>query len=241
MQLVVVNPAAAASAPRAERSELLALDADGIVTLLNACRDEELRRIVYVAVHTALRISEIMGLRWSDIDFDGRRASIARAVKYIDGEYVLRVPKSEHSRRSVALSQETVEAFKQQRRWQLEARLQAGGAYVDGNLVFAGPLGEVKSLGAVRSAFKRVVKRIGHPDLRFHSLRHTSATLALKAGVHPRIVSERLGHSRIDITMRVYSHVLPDMQRDAADALDAMLPPLKNTGAEVDRRQSGGN
>ena len=225
MQLIATNPADAVSPPSWERTESVTLSSANSARLLGVCDDPELRRIVYVALQTGLRISEILGLQWGDIDFDSGRAAIARAVKLIDGKHALRAPKSAHSRRSVALGEQTLTALREQRQWQRERRLQWGGAYVNHDLVFADPLGDIRPLHTVRVPFKRAARLTGFPDLRFHNLRHSSATLALKAGVHPRIVSERLGHASVAITMNVYSHVLPDMQRDAADALERLLPP----------------
>ena len=223
MQLLATDPSAVVKAPNIERSELATLSEADVALLLEACGDSELRRIVFVAVQTALRISEILGLKWSDINFDAGRASIACAVKYTDGEHVLRTPKSGHGQRAVALGSGTVAALREQRQHQAEHRLRTGPAYADQGLIFAGPLDDIRSMGSTRNAFKRAARQVGFPDLRFHDLRHTSATLALKAGVHPKIVSERLGHANVAITMNVYSHVLPDMQRDAADALDKLV------------------
>lgn len=231
MQLIAINPAVAVKAPRSERKEMVTLSVEQVGRLLDACGDGELRTIVYVAVHSGLRVSELMGLKWSDLDWGERRVAVTRAVKLIEGEYVLRTPKSARGSRSIALGQEAIDALRAHQTDQATHREELMGAYVDQYLVFAGKLGEVRSLGVLRIAFKRAARRAGFPSLRFHDLRHTMATLALRAGVHPRIVSERLGHASVRITLDTYSHVLPDMQRDAADALDAMLPRLPDTVA----------
>lgn len=113
--------------------------------------------------------------------------------------------------------------LREHRARQAERRLALGAAYAEGDLVFAGITGTPMVAHNVSRAFKQLVTRAGVTPVRFHDLRHTAATLMLKAGVHPKVVSERLGHSTIAITLDTYSHVLPDMQRDAAEALDRVL------------------
>jgi integrase len=132
-------------------------------------------------------------------------------------------PKTQRSRRGVALSRETAAVLAQHRRRQLESRLNLGPAYEDHDLVFADPLGRPVPPYRLSQRFARVAKAAGVAPLRFHDLRHTSATLLLKAGVHPKVVSERLGHAGVSITLDTYSHVLPGLQEEAADLMDSYL------------------
>ncbi len=120
-------------------------------------------------------------------------------------------------------------------RWaQLEARIAAGSAWTDLDLVFTTPLGTAIEPGTLARAWSRVLAVAGVGHVRWHDLRHAHATLMLQAGIHPKIVSERLGHASVAITLDTYSHVLPGLQASAAAALDALLvPPVDDPVADV--------
>jgi integrase len=223
-QLLARNPADAVEAPRPPRHEMRVLTPDGVQRLLAACEDSELYAIVFVAVATGLREGEILALRWSDVDLHGSSAHVTRTLQYVSGRGLLfREPKTSRSRRRVSLSRETVAVLSEHRRRQLERRLALGPGYEDQNLVFVGSAGKPIPPYSVSQRFATLVKAAGIGPLRFHDLRHTSATLMLSAGVHPKIVSERLGHSGVAITLDTYSHVLPGLQEEAANLLDAFL------------------
>jgi integrase len=133
-------------------------------------------------------------------------------------------PKTARSCRQVTLTKQAVEALRQHRAGQLEERLQMGAAWEDNDLVFANEVGRpIEAGNLIRRSFHPLLERAGLPRVRFHDLRHTAATLALGKGVHPKIVAEMLGHSQIAVTLDLYSHVTPTMQRQAADALEAVL------------------
>ena len=180
-----------------------------------------------------MRLGEPLGLKWDDLDLDDGRATIARSLQYLHRELTLRPPKTARSSRGIALSTATVEVLKEQRRTQLEHRLQLGPPYAAKDFVWADAIGRPLRPYAVSIGFRKVATAAGHPDVRFHDLRHTSATLALRANVHPKVVSERLGHASVNITLDTYSHVLPDIQRAAADALDAMIAAPISSQARV--------
>jgi len=223
-QLIARNPADAVSPPRFPRREIPALSVEDTRRLLQQAEGTPWYAIIYLAVATGARLGELLALRWSDMDLDGGVMRIARTAQRITGRgLVYSTPKTPSSSRSVALSPETVRVLSEHRRSQLELRLVLGPAYEDSNLVFAWGNGHPLERGAVRSALKKIARSAGLTPPRFHDLRHTAATLMLVSGVHPKIVSERLGHATIAITLDTYSHVLPDMQRDAANLLDAIL------------------
>ena len=136
---------------------------------------------------------------------------------------VFRQPKTRLSRRAVALSTDAVRVLREHRRAQLEERLRAGGAYVDRDLVFASSIGTALEAGTTARTWLRVLAAAGVGHVRWHDLRHAHATLLLRQGVHPKVVSERLGHASIAITLDTYSHVLPGLQATAAESLDVAL------------------
>lgn len=203
---------------------MVTLSADEVQQLLRALDDDGDRRLVFVAVSTGLRLGELCGLKWGDLDWDARAASIRRSLQYLGSDGLMfRAPKSAAGRRSVALSSATVRTLREHRSARAERRLKMGSAYDDDDLILADPLGSPVKPYKVSERIIRQGRAAGYNGFRFHDLRHTMAALALRAGVHPKVVSERLGHANISITLQVYSHVLPDLQREAADALDEVL------------------
>ena len=169
-----------------------------------------------MAAREGLRQGEILGLRWQDVDLDGGTLAVtgslqgARRSALTIGE-----PKSRHSRRSMALFPETVEALREHRTRQLEERLPAGSMWGDGDLVFPNDFGAYLSTTTLTRNLDGILRRAGLPDVRFHDLRHSAATDWLKNGMHPKVASERLGHASVGITLDLYSHVTPTMQREA--------------------------
>ncbi len=177
-----------------------------------------------LALLTGMRRGELMGLKWDDIDFQRRNLSVKRTLsRGAKGGFTFGLPKTAHGRRSIALPQSAVESLQRHRVKQLEARLKVASTYKDDDLVFANALGEPLHPNTIAYRFKKLQKDAGLPVIRIHDLRHTSATLMLANGEHPKIVQERLGHADVSMTLNRYSHVTMDMQREAADRLDRLI------------------
>lgn len=227
-QIVARNVADAVEPPRRARREMQTLSAEQVRRLLQEAEDTEDYALIYVAVNTGLRRGELLGLKWEDIDLKEGAAQIRRSLQRIRGEgIVAREPKTHRSRRSVSLPPTVVEVLKKQKAGQAREKLFWGEAYQDNGLVFATSLGTPIEPANLSRRFQRLINSAGLPATRFHDLRHAHASLMLKAGVHPKIVSERLGHSAVGITLDTYSHVLPNLQKEAARKLDEQLfgPP----------------
>ena len=223
-QLIARNPADAVKPPRPGRYAITVLGPEQIGRLLQAADNTRHGTLVYTAVMTGLRLGELLGLRWQDAGLDAQALYVRQTCQWVNGQgFVFREPKTHRSTRAVALSPRTVDRLRQHRRQQLEERLVAGAAYQDRDLVFVTALGTPLRQSDVRRVWLRIVSAAGLERVRFHDLRHAHATLMLQQGVHPKIVSERLGHSGIAITMDTYSHVLPGLQADAAAGLDQLL------------------
>ena len=220
--LIQRNPADLVEPPKAERREMRTADAETLRLLFDECTDADLRRMVYVLVQTGLRAGELLGLKWPDVDWEHGTIHVVRARNTFE-DSGFGDPKA-RSRRSVAISPATIETLREHRVAQNEARLLLGKARHDFDLVFPRVDGRPEDVNNLSKRFGALRDRLGIQGLRLHDLRHTSATLALQAGVHPKVVQERLGHANIGITLDTYSHVLPNMQREAADALDALVP-----------------
>jgi integrase len=171
-----------------------------------------------------MRRGEVLGLRWRDLDLGEGRLSVTQQLIQAKGEPRISEPKTETSRRSVALDAETVAVPRGHRKAQAAERLAIGPAYQDEfGLVFCREDGTPVWPRTFTRDFAAHVKAAGLPVIRFHDLRHTHATLALQAGVHPKVVQERLGHAKIGITLDTYSHAIPAMQADAAAKVAALI------------------
>ena len=224
-RLLPTNPAAYVDKPRAQKKEMLALGPAQAARFLEAAAHNRWGAFFAFAIATGMRPSEIFALQWDDVDLDAGQVVVRRArTRKADGGWHLTQPKTPRSRRTIPLPATVARQLREHRKAQLEERLAAGAAYVDGGVVFAGPKGHHMNERTLGYHLKHVLKQAGLPkEFRLYDLRHTCATLLLAANVNPKIVSERLGHSTIVLTLDTYSHVLPTMQRAAADQLEAML------------------
>ncbi len=178
---------------------------------------------VVLAVSTGMRRGEILALRWADIDFGSNQLSVSRSLELTTKGLNFKTPKTAKSRRRIALPQVITRMLSALKVSQAAEKLRLGPAWQDNDLVFPRRDGTPWRPDSFSSQFSALVRYHKLPHVRFHDLRHTHATQLLKQGVHPKIVSERLGHSNIAITLDTYSHVLPGMQESAIEALDASL------------------
>ncbi len=165
---------------------------------------------------TGMRRGEILGLRWSDVDLEAGVASVVQTLAVVDYHLTFSEPKTARGRRGVALDPVTVSAVRAHRARQAQERLVLGPAWRDTGLVFTAVDGSALHPERFSNWFEQHTTRAGSPRVRLHDLRHSYATLALSAGVHPKIVSERLGHSTVAITLDLSSHVTVGMQQEAA-------------------------
>ncbi len=224
-QLVPRNVARATTAPRSRKPEMLTLDREHTKRLLSAAKGDRLEALYLLAVTAGLRQGELLGLRWADIDLEAGTLSVKRSLRYEKNGPYYTEGKRDRSRRRVELGASTVAAIKAHRKRQNEERLAYAGLWEDHDLIFPDENGRPIRARNLARFFQKLLKRSGLEDLglTFHGLRHTCATLMLLNDVPVKVVSERLGHADVALTLRVYSHVLPGMQKDAADGLDEML------------------
>jgi integrase len=185
----------------------------------------------HLAASTGLRRGELLGLRWCDVNLDNALLQVLQTVIVVNAQVLVDTPKSPSSRRRVDLDSKTVEVLREHQR----AATQADGVNPhdllrSSQLVFSRAGGEPLHPTLFSYWFQRQVALAGLRRIRLHDLRHTHATIALQAGVHPKIVCERLGHSSITITLDTYSHVLPSMQREAAETVAALIDTFAISG-----------
>jgi len=222
-RLLTRDPSDAVSPPRPKRPEIRALTDTEMAALLEQAKGTRLHLPVLLAMSTGLRRSEIFGLRWCDVDFEASQLAVRQTLQEVRKRLYFREPKSSKSRRTVALSAFVLEALKRHRAGQAAERLSLGAGYRDLDLVLAQWDGSPWKPESISTLFRAVVRRAGLGHVRFHDLRHSHATQLLRLGVPAKVVSERLGHATIGITLDTYTHVLPGMQEDAAKKVDLAL------------------
>ena len=222
--LVPRNVADLVDPPRNAHFEMTTLSPEQARLFLETVAGNRLETLYVLALTTGMRQGELLGLRWRDVDFEEGTLQVRGSLQRIGGKLTVTATKTQHSQRRVSLTPSAVSALRRHRIVQKEERLRLGAAWQGEELVFTNEIGRpIGSASLLRLSFLPVLKRAGLPQMRFHDLRHSAATLLLGRGVHPKIVSEMLGHSKIGTTLDLYSHVTPTMQREATVAMEAIL------------------
>jgi len=220
------NPVDAADPPKINRTESGAMktwSAEQLRAFLAGVQEERLYPLWHTLAMTGMRRGEALGLRWEDVDLEAGRLAVRRALIPHGRGVIVSEPKTARGRRSIALDPETVEVLKAQAARQLAEQDDWGDAWTDSGHVFTKEDGEALDPEDVTRYFRRTVKAAMLPQIRLHDLRHTHATLALRAGIHPKVVSERLGHAAVSFTLDVYSHAIPAMQEEAANLIAELV------------------
>ena len=205
-----------------DRPEMRVWSAEQAATFLDAVAGDRLGPLYDLALNTGMRRGELVGLRWSDIDLDAGVVSVRRNRVIVDGAVADVTPKSKKAR-TVDLDPSTVKMLRSHRAAQLQERLAWGEAWTDSGYVFTREDGTPLHPDTASSRFETLVTAAGVPPIRFHDLRHTHATLGLAAGVPVKVMSERLGHAKVQITIDLYQHVIPGMGADAAAKIAGLL------------------
>jgi integrase len=227
--LIPRNATEAVKPPQPSREEMHPLTPEQAKLLLQVAHEtgDRLEALYVLAIHAGLRQGELLGLKWDDVDLDDGSLQVRRTLSITKNGPVFTSPKTTGSRRSVKLTNNATEALKSHLKRQLAEIDRVGSLWSPGDadgLIFASETGEPLDRRAVtKLKFKPLLKQAGLPEIRFHDLRHTCATLLLTRNVNPKIVSEMLGHSTIAITLDTYSHVLPNMRDQAAAAMEEAL------------------
>lgn len=220
--LMMRNVCDAVEKPRAPKKAMQVLTIEEVGRFLKVAKADRLSALYVLAVATGLRQGELLGLQWQDVDLDAGTLAVRRQLSEDAGVLQFTEPKSDKGRRRVDLPAFAVKALRAHRKRMLKEG-------TPGPLVFCDTDGKpIRKSNLLRRSFFPLLTEAKVPRVRFHDLRHTSATLLLTQGVHPKVVQERLGHSQISLTLDTYSHVLPSMQKDAAAKLDSLLAGIRS-------------
>ncbi|HET8843502.1 MAG TPA: site-specific integrase, partial [Ktedonobacteraceae bacterium] len=243
-ELVPRNVCDLTSPPRRERYEMQTLTLEQAQKLLDALSGHKWEALFKLALATGLRRGEVLGLKWQDIDFEASTLQVRRILSRVptntanrEHVYVEAEPKTKRSRRSVVIAAFAREALEKHHTIQLEAKQKAGEYWQENDYVFCTTRGNHLNPNYVVDVLKKLLRNAGLPNIRFHDLRHSAATLLFKMKVHPKIVQELLGHSNISITLDIYSHVLPGMQEDAINSLDQAFKGLKRGNPRAGKKK----
>ena len=199
-------------------------------TFLIAARSSPLEALYHLALKTGARQGELLGLKWSDLDWKTARITIQRQYQSIpngNGVGLFTTPKSISGRRTVQLGQEVLITLKNHQLKQAIARSLAGDRWKDHDLIFPSSIGTPKNASNLMKDFSDVLKRAGLKHIRFHDLRHTAATLMLNHGIPAIVVAGILGHSNSNVTLSIYGHVMTDQQLPAAKLMDTLVTPIE--------------
>jgi integrase len=230
--LLVRNVADAVSPPHTTQPEMQTWNESEVSIFLDAARVTPYNELFYLALFTGMRRSELLALRWQDIDFIYGQISVNRSLHVLKGgKVIFRQPKTATGRRTIALPPSALLLLTDYRKQKDAEALLLARPVLDTDLVFS-TLGKPLLPNTVTHAWGKLVKCTGLKAIRLHDARHTHASIMLKQGIHPKIVQERLGHSSIQITLDTYSHVAPGLQEAAAQRFDDAFKVVHNKAAE---------
>jgi len=225
--LISRNVADAVDKPKIQRPEMRPMTENDVSRFLEAAKPGHYYDLFYTYLFTGMRRSELLAVRWCDVDLLGMQISVSRTMQYLTGvenHVTFKEPKSKKSRRLIALSPSTVLVLEEHREAQERMResLQLP-PMTENDLIFSHWDGSPLLPDSITHAWVKLVRKCGLKGIRLHDARHTHATIMLKQGVHPKIVQERLGHATISTTLDTYSHVAPGLQQAAATGFDDIL------------------
>jgi integrase len=224
--LIPRNPADSVKAPTPTPREQYPLSASEARKLLETAQGDRLETLYVLAVYTGMRRGELLSLKWADVDLENATVRVHRTLTRTENgkRFVLGEPKTKKSRRTVRLTPRAVEALKSHRARQADEKRRTGSLYQDQGLVFASESGSLINPSNLRQrSFVPLLKRADLPKITFHDLRHTCASLLFQKNIHPKLAQDLLGHASVAITLDTYSHMLPGMGSEAADAIGEAL------------------
>lgn len=219
-QMISSNPCELVNIPKGTKEEMKYWAPDEINFYLEQIKDHKLYNATFLAVHTGLRVGELCALQWKDVDLVNGTLTVNKTMQRIDGNLELKQPKTKNSTRVVTLLSSTLQFLKELKKNHMERKLKYK---IELNHVLDWEDGRCMDPHYISQHFPKMLKQYNIPQIRFHDLRHTHATLLLKIGTNPKVISERLGHSTVSFTLDTYSHVSTQMQRDEVSKAENFL------------------
>lgn len=225
--LVIFNPTHGATLPRYSHDEMTVLDSYQVGQFLVAAQNSPHYAFFHLAITTGMRMGELFGLKWSDIQWNAGVVHVQRQKQYVPGQgCTFTEPKTNAGRRTIKLGEGSLDVLRHHKEYQAMQRERAGDRWHEMDLVFCSSVGTPGDASNVRIDFNRILELAGLPKMRFHDLRHTAASLLLNNKVPAIIVSSMLGHSKPSVTLDIYAHVFHDMQGEAAIVMDKLVTPI---------------
>jgi integrase len=226
LRLISSNPTSGATLPRLVQREMQILDLDQVSRFLATASGSRYEALYHLAITTGMRQAELFGLKWSDLKWNSGTLYVHRQIKRVPGDVWQFVePKTRTGRRTLKIGEETLHRLRVQKESVALLRSQAGDLWQDNDLIFPNTMGNPLDASNLRKDFLRILFEAGLPQMRFHDLRHTAASLMLNHGIPVIVASRRLGHAKASTTLDIYGHLLTEMQDEAARLMDELVTP----------------
>ena len=226
-ELLLKNPVMNATTPKdtdtKERAYLNAEQCKELLTIINEFSNPQLTRLIRVLLFTGMRVGEITGLHWNDVDFEHSTLTVRYSLYRSKGQYKLGTPKTKSSARVISLPPQVMETLAEQMEWQEHRKQDIGNRWIDRGTVFTGEYGEYMNSTYVNTTFKELLKKHDFPNIHIHDLRHANASLLINMGVPVKVISEHLGHCDTRTTENIYAHIFAETRAKAADAISQAL------------------
>lgn len=226
-ELLLKNPVMNATTPKdidaEERAYLDAEHCKKLLTIINEFSNPQLTRLIKVLLFTGMRVGEITGLHWTDVNFENCTLIVRYSLYRSKGQYKLGTPKTKSSARVISLPPQVMETLSEQKNWQEQRKQDVGSRWIDRGTVFTGEYGEYMNATYVNTKFKELLKKHDFPNVHIHDLRHANASLLINMGVPVKVISEHLGHCDTRTTENIYAHVFAETRAKAADAISQAL------------------
>lgn len=221
LDLIKKNPAENVTLPKVKKYKAEIYDQEEVELLIKKVKDTDLEVPICLEVALGLRRGELLALKWQDIDFDNCKVKIRNNLVQVGNEIIIKEPKTESSIREIELPTTIIQLLKKERKKYIEKKMRLGKEFNDNDLIICKKNGDPFKPHSFTNKFRRFLARNNLKTIRLHDLRHTNATLMLKYGINPKVAQQRLGHSSISTTMDVYSHVITEVEKEAAAKLDS--------------------
>ncbi|TFB14161.1 site-specific integrase [Filobacillus milosensis] len=226
--LIKINPVMNANPPKIITKEKLTWSVEQVNLFRSLIINLNFEMAYILTIFTGMRRGEVLGLKWEDVDLTKGKISIKRSLSFVKGKgLIFKAPKTAKSKRQISISDYLISLLKKQK-YKQERQIKKDSSYNENNLVVCSEIGKPVDPSNLLRQFSRLIKKAELPKISFHDLRHTHATILMQQGENPKVVSERLGHSRVGITLDLYSHVNDDLQERAAQKFEESLFKDKN-------------